>query len=421
MVFKPEYWQTPGVICPTPGNYITVQQGDARYVLTTGQVSALNVTYSLNGSALRNAQQRFADGPYFEDYGAVGNGTTDDSAAIQTAYNSGKPVRGRPGTMYAIGTMLTVGNGTSSALSTLNGILIEGTTSGAALSEFSPAAQPTCFKWIGSAGGTMMTINGPIVGCNLSGLFFDCNNLAATAIVTNHLVASTWRDVIATRYTGTAFIHNAYAAFSGLAQGANKNTFINCRAKNPGTGGSGMQVGVTSGFVSGMLDVAQNTWINCEWYRDGATAGTHSLYLAFCDNLTFIECAVWQQGGTSGDGVYIKPPSGSSGNTTFPSQVLFLNCPNMSGFNPDASWAPADGLVCFPSPTSDGEAVPSSPYITWMDFTGRWVGGFARALPASSTPVNNGDLTMQLTSNTSLTFKVKGSDGTVRSGSIALA
>ncbi len=42
--------------------------------------------------------------------------------------------------------------------------------------------------------------------------------------------------------------------------------------------------------------------------------------------------------------------------------------------------------------------------------------------PSSSlTPANNGDLAIQATSNTSLTFKYKGSDGTVRSGSITLS
>ena len=40
---------------------------------------------------------------------------------------------------------------------------------------------------------------------------------------------------------------------------------------------------------------------------------------------------------------------------------------------------------------------------------------------ASATPVDNGDLVIQATSNTSLTFKYKGSDGTVRSGSITLS
>lgn len=49
---------------------------------------------------------------------------------------------------------------------------------------------------------------------------------------------------------------------------------------------------------------------------------------------------------------------------------------------------------------------------------------FARATftPAASvTPASNGDVDIQLTSNTSLTFKAKGSDGTVRSGSVTLA
>lgn len=40
--------------------------------------------------------------------------------------------------------------------------------------------------------------------------------------------------------------------------------------------------------------------------------------------------------------------------------------------------------------------------------------------PASSTPANNGELVFQLTSNTSLVIKVKGSDGTVRSTTLTL-
>lgn len=40
---------------------------------------------------------------------------------------------------------------------------------------------------------------------------------------------------------------------------------------------------------------------------------------------------------------------------------------------------------------------------------------------ASATPQEVGDLVIQATSNTSLTFKLKGSDGTVRTGSITLS
>ena len=65
--------------------------------------------------------------------------------------------------------------------------------------------------------------------------------------------------------------------------------------------------------------------------------------------------------------------------------------------------------------------------------TGRWnfyAGGTAQnyfggdviqKLAASVTPVNNSELMMQLTSNTQLTIKVKGTDGTVRSVNLTLA
>lgn len=47
--------------------------------------------------------------------------------------------------------------------------------------------------------------------------------------------------------------------------------------------------------------------------------------------------------------------------------------------------------------------------------------GLVQLPPASATPTNNGELVFQLTSNTSLVIKVKGSDGTVRSTTLTLA
>jgi hypothetical protein len=42
--------------------------------------------------------------------------------------------------------------------------------------------------------------------------------------------------------------------------------------------------------------------------------------------------------------------------------------------------------------------------------------------PGSSvTPANNGELTVAATDNTTLTFSLKGSDGTVRTGTITLS
>ena len=63
--------------------------------------------------------------------------------------------------------------------------------------------------------------------------------------------------------------------------------------------------------------------------------------------------------------------------------------------------------------------------VSWGADGLRWANVFTDNLelrPGSSrTPANNGDLSIEATSNTSLTFKYKGSDGTVRSGSLTLS
>jgi hypothetical protein len=51
-----------------------------------------------------------------------------------------------------------------------------------------------------------------------------------------------------------------------------------------------------------------------------------------------------------------------------------------------------------------------------------YVGGRLTFQPAASaTPANPGDLTFELTSNSSLKIKVKGQDGVVRSATLTLA
>lgn len=82
----------------------------------------------------------------------------------------------------------------------------------------------------------------------------------------------------------------------------------------------------------------------------------------------------------------------------------------IQGFNP------TDGIVWA---LGNRSAIFNTTYTTqccWYVPTGEYV-----LRPAASvTPGNNGDLMIQCTSNTSLTFKFKGSDGVVRSGSITL-
>lgn len=71
------------------------------------------------------------------------------------------------------------------------------------------------------------------------------------------------------------------------------------------------------------------------------------------------------------------------------------------------------------------ENISTGVSINYALFTGTGYNYFGDRLtwvpPASVTPSNNGDLTFEATSNTTITVKYKGSDGTVRSGTITLS
>lgn len=307
-------------------------------------------------------------------FGATGDGTTDDATAIQKAIDLVRDIW-FPQATYAIGTRLQIGNGTSSSVSTKNGYNIRGSTAGTTSVETGPVIEPTRLKWIGSTFNSIMRIDGPMVGCNINGLLFDCNNVSGSnAIHTRHMMLSTWQDVVVTKNTGTGIIHESYPSFAGSVQGANKNTFTNVRVVGCGSQGSGIRIGNTAGTSGDVLDVAQNVWINCHFERDGTHAPAFSIWLGFTDNITFIETVVTASGGSLGVGVYIQEPTGGTLNT-FPDEVLFLNCPILDGFVASGTWTPSGGVLCYPYPTGDGEPIPTSPYIRGATFKNKFFNG----------------------------------------------
>lgn len=70
---------------------------------------------------------------------------------------------------------------------------------------------------------------------------------------------------------------------------------------------------------------------------------------------------------------------------------------------------------------NDGHFVPGATAVYDVGSTARSIRDIYLHPSASLTPTNNGDLVIQATSDTSLTFKYKGSDGVVRSASLTLA
>jgi len=167
------------------------------------------VVFATGSSTGRRLSDIVADQGYSPaDFGAVGDGATDDSAAIVAAIAA---VAARGGgrvqfdaKTYAIGSTIEIGNGSASAISTINGVSLVGTGS-----PFLRVGQTgtlgltgTQFKWIGAAGGTMVRISGPATGCDLGNIALDANSLADTCLQIKSGRNGLFSNLISANYTG---------------------------------------------------------------------------------------------------------------------------------------------------------------------------------------------------------------------------
>ena len=92
---------------------------------------------------------------------------------------------------------------------------------------------------------------------------------------------------------------------------------------------------------------------------------------------------------------------------------------NANGTNYLAFKAPAAVTTTTTFTLPDGDGADGQVLKTDGSGTLAWANALIPA--ASIDPVNNGDLVVEATSNTTITFKLKGSDGTVRTGTITLS
>lgn len=342
------------------GYYASGDGGGGEYYLdaadTTSTDNGGTIIVATDGGRWKLAYRKSVR---LEQFGAKGDGSTDDTTAINNAISAVggiAEIHASGGANYKITSSIQIGNGSASAPSTSNSIAIIGISAGATSSEVTSAGASVKFTWAGAASGTMVQISGPIYGLHLSGLTFDCASIANTAIQFNHPFNSKFEEILALNYKGTAYVLTAYPTPTGTVIGASHNKFSNVHAKAPAAAGSGLAIGAASG-AAGQLDVARNVFIGCDWWRDGTNAATYSLALQFVDNCTFIECHTYGKGGSSGLGLYVNPPTGL---TTFPEEIAFFNCPIEGGANSPGTWTTTRGIGFFPYPTGDSEPIPST-------------------------------------------------------------
>jgi len=111
---------------------------------------------------------------------------------------------------------------------------------------------------------------------------------------------------------------------------------------------------------------------------------------------------------------YCEPTYNSAGNTLPNSYGCYVSpvCNNGTITNSYGVYVAA----------SSGSGSVTNEYGVYVASGDNYFGGAIAWAPSSSeTPAANGDLTVEATNNTTLTFKLKGTDGTVRSGTLALS
>ncbi len=342
LVFTPA-WAQLQVNIPLTGTLGIAQGGTgastAAGALTNLGAAAAGASISINGvacslgSSCAIAATSSMPGILWADQtGAHHDGITDDSGVLNQdiatlGAQGGGTVCLTPGETYAISNTVVLGNGTQTANSTVNGVMLVGCNSGGP-SYANPSINSASLKWTGTSGGTMVEFLGPSFANGIRGVYLNANGLAATAIKNIQDSNAHFEDLLIESWTGTAIVQTTQCpSFTGV--GAGWNTWVNVQVLAPvGSTANGMSFDGCTGSNS---DTTQSTYTNMLIGYSGGP-GTWGLYFGFADNNVFSDFGVLPAGGVysqGGDDAVFVQQSGSY--SAFPYANTFINW----GFSPN--------------------------------------------------------------------------------------
>ncbi len=291
-------------------------------------------------------------------YGAVGDGSTDDTTAINNAIAAlganGGVVYFPPGT-YKITSTIYLGDGSAGGVSTQQMIRLVG----AGTSRYAGNQGATTeLKWYGSAGGTLMQVRGPIIGVEIGHMRLHGNSLAGVGLSIIASVGGWFHDLD---------IGNGQSNSVGMvwdtvdhAEGGNGNNAVDrVVIIQQASGASALKVGLTG--VAGTTyraGTSRTVFSNCDFFYAGNVDASYGIYLKNADNNTFIESmAVKNSGETLGYAVYFDQlPAPDTG---FPGGNVFINVSMNGGSRSVGGTSGTGGNIFLPYPNGDGESVPT--------------------------------------------------------------
>ncbi|MGU3560234.1 glycosyl hydrolase family 28-related protein [Methylobacterium radiotolerans] len=310
---------------PSPDMYRPNVDGIiARGKSSTGEIPAMGLTLPGTSGTFRSFLARAMETINVLDYGARCDGSMDDAAAINRAI-AAAPGKHRtrvyiPGTC-AIGSTINLGNGTTTAISTINGITLEGDAP-----PYIRLGLPNSLgligsqlKWIGPNGGTMIRLNGPTNGNGLRDVALDANHAAATCLQFVSASRGKFPGVTCSNHILTAVDFTVRAVSQDLINsdvgslGNEGNHFDGLRIATGATGTIAISL---DGVPSLGLDSTRNTF--SDTYLSVPGVGSKGIRIAFADQNNFNNIVMTGNGTQDGTSCAIEYVSTPTLGGTFP-------------------------------------------------------------------------------------------------------
>ena len=230
-----------------------------------------------------------------KDFGAVGDGTTDDTASIQAAINAlgllgGGEVYFPRGT-YVISATINIGNGSSGVASTYQNVRLVGDGS----AYLASTTSATILLWNGATSTTavMVEVAGRMTGAGLDGIYLNANNKAGICLSIKSNISGKFSNLLGQDFTNVGLELTAQLNAPATSWYSSSNLFEQCVfiSTNDSTIGWKLAGRVDTGINN---DPHRNTFIGCigavPRTLNTGTQWPCGLYLGYTDSSTFTEC-----------------------------------------------------------------------------------------------------------------------------------